>query len=371
VNAERWEEIQAGFNAMLELDATERARRLSSLRRTDLELHQALQSLLQADEDASAELAPLVAALGPMAKDLPDPLGIAGRSLAHFELGEALGAGGMGVVYRAHDTRLGRVVALKFLLPDYHLDTSAKARFLREARSAAALDHPNLCAVHEAGTSENGWLYIAMALYEGETLRAHLDRDGPVPVRDAVAITRQIAEGLRAAHTAEIVHRDLKPRNVMVLPDGTIRILDFGLAKALDETLSETGARLGTVSYMSPEQLRGESVDQRADLWALGVVLYEMLTGRKPFAGSDEVAIAHAILHSHLELPSQYRPDLSGELERVVLRLLEKDSAKRYKYAAAVLRDLSGAEISAGGPIDAMIRRWRRSARVVADMLLR
>jgi serine/threonine protein kinase len=184
----------------------------------------------------------------------------------------------MGVVYRANDTRLGRVVALKFLLPHYNLDASAKARFLREAHAAAALDHPNLCTIHEVGTSDEGCLFLAMALYPGETLRDRLARNGSIPLREALDIAPQIVQGLQAAHAAGIVHRDLKPGNVMLLPDGTVRILDFGLAKARDHSRSETGVRFGTVSYMSPEQIRGGNVDGRSDLWSLGVVFYEMLT---------------------------------------------------------------------------------------------
>ena len=263
MNAQRWKEIQASFDEVVELNANERAGRLATLASTDPELHRALESLLEADAVASEELAPIEEAFLPQFDRQPDPLGLAGRTIAHFDLREALGAGGMGVVYRAHDKRLGRAVALKFLLPHYNLDASAKARFLREAHAAAALDHPNLCTVYDVGTSDEGWLFLAMALYEGETLRARLTRDGTIPVREALEIARQIAEGLQAAHAAGIVHRDLKPGNIMLLPDGTVRILDFGLAKARDQSLSETGVRFGTVSYMSPEQIRGGNVDGR------------------------------------------------------------------------------------------------------------
>jgi hypothetical protein len=341
MNAQRWEQIQVGFDQLVELDAPHRTARLATLASSDPELHQALESLLEADAAASAQLASIDAAFLPQSDRQPDPLGLTGRTISHFELREALGAGGMGVVYRADDTRLGRVVALKFLLPHYNLDASAKARFLREAHAAAALDHPNLCTIHEVGTSDEGWLFLAMALYQGETLRARLTRDGPILVGESVEIARQIAEGLQAAHAAGVVHRDLKPGNVMLLPDGTVRILDFGLAKARDQSRSEAGIRFGTVSYMAPEQVRGGNVDARADLWALGVVLYEMLTGRKPFAGDEEVAIAHAILHDEPQPLSRHRGGVSALLEELVLRLLQKDPAKRYDGAAEVLRDLA------------------------------
>src|SRR6266550_3118510 len=341
MNAHRWEEIQVGFDQLVELDAPHRTARPATLATSDPELHRALESMLAADAAASAQLAPIDAAFLPQGDRQPDPLGLTGRTISHFELREPLGAGGMGVVYRADDTRLGRVVALKFLLPHYNLDASAKARFLREAHAAAALDHPNLCTIHEVGTSDEGWLFLAMALYQGETLRARLTRDGPILGRESLEIARQIAEGLQAAHGAGIVHRDLKPGNVMLLPDGTVRILDFGLAKARDQSRSEAGIRFGTVSYMAPEQVRGGNVDARADLWALGVVIYEMLTGRKPFGGDEEVAIAHAILHDEPELLSTHRGGVSPALEDLVLRLLQKDPAKRHDSAAEVLRDLA------------------------------
>ena len=343
MNADRWEEVQVNFDELVELDATARASRLASLATRDPELHRALESLLDADVNADMHLAPIDSGLLVGSRRQSDPLGLAGRTISHFHLHEALGAGGMGVVYRADDTRLRRSVALKFLLPHYNLDDRAKARFLREAHAAAALDHPNICTVYEVGTSDEGWLFMALALYQGETLRARLSREGPLSVRETIDIARQIASGLTAAHAAGIVHRDLKPANVMVLPDGTVRILDFGLAKARDHSLSTTSVRLGTASYMSPEQIRAETQDGRADLWALGVVIYEMLTARKPFRGDETVTIADAILHGQPEPPSVYRRDLSAALDGLVLRLLQKDLTRRYASAADLLRDLGRA----------------------------
>jgi serine/threonine-protein kinase len=341
MNAQRWEEIQVSFDQLVDLDVPHRNARLAKLASSDPELHRALESLLEADAAASAQLAPIDAAFLLPGDRQPDPLGLTGRTISHFQLHEPLGSGGMGVVYRADDTRLKRVVALKFLLPHFNLDVAAKARFLREAHAAAALDHPNLCTIHEVGTSDEGWLFLAMTLYQGETLRARLSRDGPIAVRESLEIARQIAEGLQAAHSAGIVHRDLKPGNVMLLPDGTVRVLDFGLAKARDQSLSEAGVRFGTVSYMAPEQVRGENVDGRADLWALGVVLYEMLTGQKPFGGDEEVAIAHAILHDEPELLSTHRDRFPVALEQLVLRLVQKDPARRYDDARELLRELA------------------------------
>jgi serine/threonine-protein kinase len=339
MNAARWEEIHVAFDKLVELDLPDRNAHLAMLANTDPELHRALEALLKSDAAVSAQLAPIDAAFLPPTGRQADPLGLTGRTISHFEVREALGAGGMGVVYRANDTRLGRVVALKFLLPHYNLDASAKARFLREAHAAAALDHPNLCTIHEVGTSDEGCLFLAMALYPGETLRDRLARNGSIPLREALDIAPQIVQGLQAAHAAGIVHRDLKPGNVMLLPDGTVRILDFGLAKARDHSRSETGVRFGTVSYMSPEQIRGGNVDGRSDLWSLGVVFYEMLTRRKPFAGDEELAIAHAILHDEPDSLSMHRDEIPAVLEDVVQRLLQKDPVNRYDSASELLRE--------------------------------
>lgn len=362
----RWETIQAAFDELVALDEASRSSRLAALGSTDPGLRAAVESLLAADAEARARLGPLEASLLPQAGPGADPLGLAGSRISHFQVFEPLGAGGMGVVYRAEDNRLSRAVALKFLLPQYSLDAAAKARFLREAYAAARLDHPNLCTVHEVGESEDGRLFLAMALYEGETLKARLGREGPLPVEDALAITRQLAQGLACAHAAGIVHRDLKPANVMLLPDGTARILDFGLAKARDESATETGARLGTVAYMAPEQVRGEAVDAQADLWAVGVVLYEMLTGRKPFGGEHEVAMAHAILHDEPVPPATLRAEISPALEDLVLTLLNKDPARRYATTDALSADLSQVAMDRGSALRAVRARLRRARRVLA-----
>jgi len=369
VSAQRWAQIQADFDKLVLQDATARAVRLAEIASADPELHRALASLLAADNDVNAQLASIDSAFLPQLDRSRDPLRLTGRVISHFVVHEALGAGGMGVVYRAEDTRLGRAVALKFLLPHYSLDSSAKSRFLREAHTAAALDHPNLCAIHEVGATDDGLMFLAMALCEGETLRARLTRDGKLAVHEALEIARQIAEGLQAAHALGIVHRDLKPANVMLLPDGTVRILDFGLAKARDQSVTETGAHFGTVAYMSPAQIRGHEVDTRADLWALGVVLYEMVTGQKPFHGTEDVAIAHAILHDALKPPSTLRGDLPAPLERLVLRLLQKDPAKRYATAAELLRDLASIRTRGERRLDGIRMRWRRDMHVAAGRL--
>jgi Tol biopolymer transport system component len=356
MDMKRWQEIQSTFDTIVEMDDADRAKTLSALSTSDPGLHAAVERLLAADSDADARLAsldsvfapqsapplaPLDVAVAPGPEPGPDPLGLSGHTVSHFQVLEALGVGGMGVVYRGQDTRLGRAVALKFLLPHYTLDASAKARFLREARAAAALDHPHLCTIHDIGEAEDGRLFLAMPLYGGETLKARLGREGPLAVAEAVEITRQIVRGLGCAHAAGIIHRDLKPGNVMLLPDGTVKVLDFGLAKALDETTSATSAGFGTAAYMAPEQIRGEPVDARADVWAVGVVLYQMLTGRKPFAGVQDVAIAHAILHAEPLAPSVLREGVPGAVEEIVLGLLRKDPSARYAGVDDLLADLA------------------------------
>jgi TolB-like protein len=362
-----WEAIRAAFEELVALDEGSRASRLAALGNTDPALRQRVEDLLAADAEADRRLASLEGAFLSPAKPLSDPLGLVGRTVSHFHVLDPLGAGGMGVVYRAEDTRLGRAVALKFLLPQLSPDATAKARFLREARSAAALDHPNLCTIYEVGESEDGRLFLAMALYPGETLNSRLAREGLLPLGDALQIAPQIAQGLACAHAAGIVHRDLKPGNVMLLPDGTAKILDFGLAKARDQSLTGTGTLLGTVAYMAPEQIRGDTVDGRADLWALGVVLYEMLTGRMPFAGGHEVGIAHAILHEEPVPPTTLRPEVSAAVEDLVLTLLHKDPAMRPPTAEAVLAALTGAGALAESADRSARTRWLRARRVLSS----
>ena len=269
----------------------------------------------------------------------PDASSLSGRTVSHFRVLEPLGAGGMGVVYRAEDVTLGRTVALKFMLPDYTADDNASARFLREARAVATLDHPNICTVHEAGKSEDGHLFLAMSHYAGETIKDRLTRTGALPVEQTLDIAVQIARGLACAHTAGIVHRDLKPANVMLTADGTVKILDFGVAKLRDQTMTASGLAMGTVAYMSPEQMLGERVDGRTDLWSLGVMLVEMLTGKHP-AGADHSpgTLARRIEARHLAaIPPQVTPALT----QLVERLTRRDPEERYQNATDVVADLN------------------------------
>jgi len=208
-----------------------------------------------------------------------------GQTISDFEILEKLGGGGMGVVYKAHDAHLKRDVALKFLPPELSRDPKANARFMQEAQAASALEHPNVCSVHDIRETDDGRFYIVMPLYQGQTLKYRL-KDGPLDPDLATDIARQVGQGLEAAHKSGIIHRDIKPANIMVLDDGRVVIVDFGLAKLTGGLeLTKTGTTVGTAFYMSPEQVRGEAVDHRTDIWSLGVVLFQMLTGSRPFEG--------------------------------------------------------------------------------------
>jgi serine/threonine-protein kinase len=284
----------------------------------------------------------------------PEPLA-AGSRIGNYEILERLGGGAMGEVYKARDQRLGRVVALKLLPADLARDPSARRRFLHEAKAVAALDHPNVATLYEAGESEGGRMFLALAFCEGETLEQKLER-GPLPPPEAVSIARQIAQGLAAAHRLHIVHRDVKPANVVTLPDGKARLLDFGLAKMTGATsLTHLGSSPGTPAYKSPEQTRGEKVDPRSDLWALGVVLYEMLTGRLPFGGEYEQAVIYAILNEPPR-PLDDGKTFPRELDAIVEKALAKDPAKRYATAEEMDEDLSYIPWAPGRSGDARTR---------------
>ncbi|HEX3526841.1 MAG TPA: protein kinase [Thermoanaerobaculia bacterium] len=280
-----------------------------------------------------------VGGVGAGAGPTPTPRGLAGRKLQSYRIFEQLGSGAMSVVYRAEDSRLERSVALKFLAPELSRDPEAKARFLREARAASSLDHPNLCTIHEIEETEDGQIFIAMPYYGGETLAQRIAR-GPLPLDEMLDIALQVARGLAKAHRHGIVHRDIKPPNLMLTPDGVVKIVDFGLAKLADSSGPRTGSGGGTVAYVSPEQARGEAVDARTDLWSLGVVLYEMAAGRRPFQGDNEQAVLYAVLRNEPRPLPELRPDTPPELARIVRRLLAKDRDERYAAAEGVAADL-------------------------------
>jgi serine/threonine protein kinase/tetratricopeptide (TPR) repeat protein len=263
-----------------------------------------------------------------------------GEKIYHYSILEKLGEGGMGVVYLAEDTKLQRKVALKFLPPELTSDEEAKQRFVREAQAASALQHNNICTIHEINETDDGRLFICMDHYRGETLRERVSR-GPLPIEEALDVIIQAASGLSKAHRAGIVHRDLKPANILITDDGVVKILDFGLAKLTERTkITKTDRSPGTPSYMSPEQARSEKVDGRSDIFSLGVVLYEMLTAIQPFKGDYEASILYGIVHDTPVLPSSHRPEVPPELDQVVSKALEKSPDKRYQHADELLNDL-------------------------------
>ncbi len=263
-----------------------------------------------------------------------------GQTVSHYRIIAKLGAGGMGVVYQAEDTALQRTVALKFLPPELTRDADAKQRFLHEARAAAALDHPNICNMHEIGETAGGEIYLVMACYEGETLRDRIRR-GPLPLAEALSLAIQAGDGLAEAHARGVVHRDIKPANLFITTKGQLKILDFGLAKlAGASALTQTGSTLGTVGYLAPEQARGEAIDARTDIWSLGVVLYELVAGQSPFRGEYAQAVIYEILNEAPPPLTGVRTGVPLELERIVAKCLAKDPAERYPHMEDLLVDL-------------------------------
>lgn len=279
-----------------------------------------------------------------------------GRIISHYKILERLAGGSMGVVYKAEDLGLRRTVALKFLSPELTRDVRARKRFTREARAASALDHPNICTVFEIDVTTDGQTFIAMAFYEGETLKQVMRR-GPVQVRLLVDVVSQVASGLGKAHECGIVHRDVKPANVLITDEGLVKLLDFGLAKQIashGDYLTQSGFAMGTPTYMSPEQALGETVDSRSDQWSLATIVYEALAGKAPFRGPSKMAVLFAIINRSAEPLTSERPDLPPEVDEVLGRALSKKPDDRYEtieeMAAALRSVLSNVEAETAPP---------------------
>jgi serine/threonine protein kinase len=274
-----------------------------------------------------------------------------GSTVSHFKIVEKLGGGGMGVVYKAQDLKLDRFVALKFLPPELTRDPEAKGRFIHEAQAASALDHPNICNIHDIGETDDGQLFIVMACYQGESLKERL-QGGSLGIDEALEIAGQVALGLSKAHEKGIAHRDIKPANIMLTNDGGAKILDFGLAKLAGRArLTRTGTTVGTIAYMSPEQARGEEVDERTDVWSLGVVLYEMMTGRLPFESDYDQAMIYSILSEQPKPLRSVRPDVPAELEQVVTKAMQKDLRIRFQHMDEFLTELRAVRTRAANSI--------------------
>lgn len=311
---------------------------------TDPELRREVERLLDQDSEGKIMDAPAADLMGESTKTQLPPMPSADRSgteISHYRIMEKLGAGGMGVVYKALDTKLGRLAALKFLPPHMRHAAGLNERLVREARAASALDHPNIVVVYDIDQTPEGDLFVAMAYHEGATLRERLAAG--LPLVEGLRIARQIAAGLARAHENGIVHRDIKPANVIVDKDGIARIIDFGLAQVNDAALTDVGAVKGTPLYMSPEQARGAKLDCRTDLWSLGAVIYEMTAGRPPFWGDSQLSLMRAIID---DAPPRLRTvcsDVPREVEAIVEHAMEKDLDKRYQSAHVMGRDLATA----------------------------
>jgi serine/threonine-protein kinase len=299
---------------------------------------------------------------------------VIGRTISHYKIVEELGRGGMGVVYKAVDTRLDRPVVLKFLTPTFTSDTAAKKRFILEAKAASALQHNNICTIHGIDETDDGRMFICMEYYEGQTLKQMIS-GGPLPADRVADITHQVAEGLAKAHRAGMVHRDIKPANIVVTRDGVVKILDFGVAKLAGQTkLTRTGATVGTVSYMSPEQARGEDTTAGSDVFSLGCVMYEMLTGKNPFAAEHDAAALYRIMNIEPEPVQKSRDDVPAELQRVVDTALQKGVPDRYQNAAELAADLDGSGNGGRNPGNPRRtkahRRWRMVSIASVSLLL-
>jgi len=364
---ERWRQTEQLYHAALERPPEERASFLDEACAGDEELRREVESLLAFDERAEQfiETPPDDVAAGMIAEK--QARSMTGRTLGHYKIQSLLGAGGMGEVYRARDTRLDRDVAVKILPEELAENPEALRRFEREAKAVAALSHPNILAIHDFGT-EQSLSYAVMELLEGETLRARLTRSA-LGWREAVEVGIPIAEGLAAAHARGIIHRDLKPENIFLTRDGQVKILDFGIARVkqavspdsetVTSTATKPGTVMGTIGYMSPEQVRGEVADAPSDIFSFGSVLYEMVAGRRPFAGATATEMMAAILRDDppaLTVSGQAAP---AELERVIRHCLGKRPEERYQSARDLAFDLK-ATLS-GGSITAPARARRRT----------
>jgi pimeloyl-ACP methyl ester carboxylesterase len=340
---ERRRHVEGVFDEVVDLPASERSAALARAAPGDPALQREVEALLAGEDDGAmaSELAGLVSrVIRRREQEAADP----GETVGNYEIREQLGSGGMGIVYRAVDRRLHRAVALKFLPESVGSDQQLRQRFFQEAKAAASLDHTNICTIYSIEQAPDGRLFLVMPFYDGETLQVRIRR-APLPVPEALDYARQIAGGLGHAHAAGIVHRDIKPANVAITREGRVKILDFGIAKMADASLTRTGMVLGTLAYMSPEQASGEKqVDHRTDLWAVGVVLYEMLAGRRPFAQETIAALFHAVQALEPTPLQDLRPEISPRLQAVVSRLLRKDREDRYADSAALLEALEAAE---------------------------
>jgi serine/threonine protein kinase len=377
---ERWRQIEDLFHTALERDASERPALLAVACPSDTELRRQVEALLCSFEEAGnfIEETPFAGAMSAIADESTEEASgkaignarLIGRRIGHYEIQSLLGAGGMGEVYLAHDLKLDRQIAVKILPAQFTRDVGQVQRFEREARAASGLNHPNIITIHEIARDDDIH-FIATEFVAGQTLREKITL-GQTPLNEALSITIQIAEALTAAHSAGIVHRDIKPENVMVRPDGLVKVLDFGLAKPTGRepapgampssvavtTQTDPAMLMGTLAYLSPEQVLRKEVDHRTDLFSLGVVLHEMTTGTRPFAGASAAAICEAILRNEVTVSN---PEVPPKLKRIIRRALEKDRGARYQTAVEMRNDLQR-QIAEANEARGLSSRWRVAA---------
>src|SRR6266568_4768626 len=354
----RWQQIESLFHAALELGADQRAAFLANECGSDEALRGEVESLLAYKERTQSPLQTPVVDQAFRALAESDGESLIGKTVSHYQIVSRIGEGGMGLVYAALDQRLNRKVALKFLPPSFIKDQEQVRRLHREARAASAFHHPNIVTIYEFGQADSQQ-FIAMEFVEGETLRQKMSV--PMPLHEILNIAIQVASGLAVAHQAGVLHRDIKPENVMFGKDGFVKVLDFGIAKFKDQqgpavpasiVDTEASVAAGTLSYMSPEQARGEPLDARTDFFSLGILLFEMITGKKPFSGDNQTEMLRSLLDDEAPRLSAHRQDVPPDLQRIVGKALKKSREDRYQSARELLADLREFDRAAGREMD-------------------
>ncbi|MEP6923173.1 MAG: serine/threonine-protein kinase, partial [Pyrinomonadaceae bacterium] len=351
MNQDRWQKVKVLFEAAVELAPLERRRFLDNSCGKDNELRREVENLLDSDEDAESFLEyPAAQEVASLIIQAETKNFATGKSFGHYEIIRQIGAGGMGEVYLAQDTRLDRRVAVKILNREFSRHEQNLQRFIQEAKAASALNHPNILVIHEIGETADS-NYIVSEFIEGDTLREHF-RNRPLKLSEILDISTQIANALSAAHAARIVHRDIKPENIMVRPDGYVKILDFGLAKLVEpkvigfedatarQNQTAKGVILGTVNYMSPEQAKGEKLDERTDIFSFGVLVYEMIAGKTPFAGNSMSETFANLINREPQPLARFAAAVPAEFERIVAKTLRKNKDERYQTMKDLLTDL-------------------------------
>src|SRR5262245_55269105 len=377
MDAKRWKQIKEVYDRALDLSGDERAGFLAEACAADPELHAEVDSLLRAHEQAGSFLDEPVRELAAESMTACQGEGLVGKALGHYQIEGLLGRGGMGEVYSAQDTRLNRMVALKILPAGVATDQDRMRRFTREAKAASALKHPNVATIYDIG-DHDGTSFIAMEYIEGQTLAAKMS-ERPLEIVEIVEIAIQVSDALGEAQSKGITHRDIKPSNIMLTPRGQVKVLDFGLAKitmpewqAVSSDIStaswtETGVVIGTAPYMSPEQALGQEVDHRSDIFSLGVLMYEMTSGCRPFTGANATEIIDRILHAQPEPIVRFNEHAPAELERIVNQCLDKERERRYQSAGELLQDIRKLrrEIEFGTAVTVALMR-KRDRRLLA-----